>query len=569
MILTLFVGLLCFTYQAKAQWTVIDPSNLVQNIKSAVQSSTTATNMVKSLQESIKIYNQSKAYYDALKSVHNIIKDARKVKLTLEMVSEITEIYTSGFNRMVSDPNFTVDELAAISAGYARLLEEGGALVAELKTVITGGNGLSLSDKERMDVVDQVYTKMLEYRNLTRYYTRKTISVSFIRSREKGDAHRVLHFTGTRTTDIGNLKTEAVMDFDNLHQVLRNLYQEMMPLCGDMIGVAKGIAGLGALFYVAYRVWKALASAEPIDVFPLLRPFAIGLCVMFFPTVVLGTINTVMSPVVQGTHAILEGQTLDLQAYQQQKDDLEAEARRREGKAWLVDDEVYEQRLADMGITDLGEIISMWAERTWYDIKAGFRQLVRDFFELLFNAAGLTIDTLRTFFLVVLSILGPLSFALSIYDGFHSTLASWISRYISVYLWLPIADLFSAVLAKIQTLMLQADVLALQDPNYIPDSGSGVYIIFLIIGIIGYFTIPTVAEWVIQSGGAGGAMGGINKAGAFATGVAGGIAGNMIGRTFGRRGGGGSSSGNGGGGPASGSAPNGRNLATQGNSNHS
>ena len=86
------------------------------------------------------------------------------------------------------------------------------------------------------------------------------------------------------------------MDFDNLHQVLRNLYQEMMPLCGDMIGVAKGIAGLGALFYVAYRVWKALANAEPIDVFPLLRPFAIGLCVMFFPTVVLGTINAVMSP---------------------------------------------------------------------------------------------------------------------------------------------------------------------------------------------------------------------------------------------------------------------------------
>ena len=52
-----------------------------------------------------------------------------------------------------------------------------------------------------------------------------------------------------------------------------------------------------------------------------------------------------------------------------------------------------------------------------------------------------------------------------IYDGFDLTVASWISRYISVYLWLPIADLFSAVLAKIQTLMLQADVLALQDPN--------------------------------------------------------------------------------------------------------
>ena len=58
------------------------------------------------------------------------------------------------------------------------------------------------------------------------------------------------------------------MNFDNLHQILRSLYEQMMPLCGDMAGVAKGIAGLGALFYVAYRVWQSLARAEPIDVFP-------------------------------------------------------------------------------------------------------------------------------------------------------------------------------------------------------------------------------------------------------------------------------------------------------------
>ena len=94
------------------------------------------------------------------------------------------------------------------------------------------------------------------------------------------------------------------MNFDNLHQILRSLYEQMMPLCGDMAGVAKGIAGLGALFYVAYRVWQSLARAEPIDVFPMLRPFAIGLCIMFFPTVVLGTINSILSPVVQGLSLI-------------------------------------------------------------------------------------------------------------------------------------------------------------------------------------------------------------------------------------------------------------------------
>ncbi len=332
--------------------------------------------------------------------------------------------------------------------------------------------------------------------------------------------------------------TLLAIDFDNLHQVLRNLYQEMMPLCGDMIGVAKGVAGLGALFYVAYRVWQALSRAEPIDVFPLLRPFAIGLCIMFFPTIVLGTINAVMSPVVKGTHSILESQITDVQSLQAEKDQLEYDARVREGKAWLVDDEVYDQKMEELGVFDAGEIIGMWGERLWYDIKMWFRQLVRDFFELLFNAAALTIDTLRTFFLVVLSILGPLAFALSIYDGFQSTLTNWISRYISVYLWLPVADLFSAVLSKIQALMLKADIALLKDPSYVPDGGNGVYIIFLIIGIIGYFSIPTVAGWIIQAGGGTGTRGvntAAGKGAAMAGGVAGAAAGNISGRLLGKK----------------------------------
>ena len=361
------------------------------------------------------------------------------------------------------------------------------------------------------------------------------------------------------------------IDFASLHQILRNLYQDMMPLCADMIGIAKGVAGLGALFYVAYHVWKSLAAAEPIDVFPLLRPFAIGLCIMFFPTVVLGTVNAVMSPVVQGTHRIMEEQMVNVEALQQKKDQLEYDARVREGKAWLVNSEEYDKKMDELGIRQLPEIISMGAEKMWYEIKMWFRKIVRDFFELLYNAAGLTIDTLRTFFLIVLAILGPLAFAISIYEGFQSTLTGWISRYIAVYLWLPVSDIFSAVLSKIQELMLQIDIAALEDPGYIPDESSGVYIVFLIIGIIGYFSIPTVAEWIIQAGGMGSATTGVNRAAIVAAGVGGAVAGNAAGRmknlatgtisrltSRGKSGGG-----NSGGGGGSGS-PNGQNLNTGG-----
>ena len=38
------------------------------------------------------------------------------------------------------------------------------------------------------------------------------------------------------------------IDFTNLHEILQALYQDMMPLCEKLTGVAKGIAGLGALF---------------------------------------------------------------------------------------------------------------------------------------------------------------------------------------------------------------------------------------------------------------------------------------------------------------------------------
>jgi hypothetical protein len=191
------VALSAFSFQAKAQWVVADPTNLVQNIISAVQGTSTASNMINNLNESIKIYKQGKEYYDMLKSVNDLIKDARKVKRTIEMVSEITDIYVNGFNKMVGDPNFTANELAAISTGYAKLLEEGGALVTDLRNIVTGSNGLSLSDKERMDAVDQIYTKMLEYRNLTRYYTQKSISVSYIRAKEKNDTERVLSLYGS------------------------------------------------------------------------------------------------------------------------------------------------------------------------------------------------------------------------------------------------------------------------------------------------------------------------------------------------------------------------------------
>lgn len=327
------------------------------------------------------------------------------------------------------------------------------------------------------------------------------------------------------------------IDFENLHQILHTLYQEMMPLCSNLTGVAKGIAGLGALFYVAAKVWQALARAEPIDVYPLLRPFAVGLCIMFFPTFVLGTINTVLSPVVKGCHGMLETQTFDMNKYREQKDKLEYEANKRNPEtAYLVDKEEFDKKLDELGWSagDLITMGGMYIDRAEYRMKQNIRRWFQELLELLFQSAGLVIDTIRTFFLIVLSILGPIAFAISVYDGFQSTLTQWITRYISVYMWLPVSDLFSSVLARIQVLMLTKDIEAMSDPTFIPDSSNTVYMVFLIIGIFGYFTIPTVANWIIIAGGVSGANRAMNttaaKAGNVAAAGAGAAVGNVAGK---------------------------------------
>lgn len=185
--------------KANAQWVVTDPSNLAQGIinatKNIVHTSSTATNMINNFKETVKIYEQGKKYYDALKSVNNLIKDARKVQQTILMVGDITDTYVTSFQRMMRDDNFTVEELGAIAFGYTKLLEESNDVLTELKNVVNITT-LSMTDKERMDVVERCHSKMKRYRNLVSYYTNKNISVSYLRAKKKNDLDRIMGLYG-------------------------------------------------------------------------------------------------------------------------------------------------------------------------------------------------------------------------------------------------------------------------------------------------------------------------------------------------------------------------------------
>ena len=186
--------------RARAQWVVTDPSNLTQSIINSsnemVQTSSTAQTMIQNFRETQKIFNQGKEYYDKLRAVNNLVRDARKVQRCILLVGEISKIYVDNYGRMLSDGNFSVRELSAIAAGYTRLLEEATYALSDLKGIINPSD-LSMPDRDRLDAVDKSHAELVRLRGLTDYYTRKNIGVALLRARQKGDAERFTALYGT------------------------------------------------------------------------------------------------------------------------------------------------------------------------------------------------------------------------------------------------------------------------------------------------------------------------------------------------------------------------------------
>ena len=312
-------------------------------------------------------------------------------------------------------------------------------------------------------------------------------------------------------------KAQGIADeMKGMHGILEQLYDEMMPLCSQLIGVGQGLAGFAAMWYIASRVWGHLSRAEPIDFYPLFRPFVIGFCIMIFPSV-LGLINGVMKPTVTATAAMVEGADKAVAVLLQKKEEAimktdtwqiyVGESGNGDRDRWYK----YTYDNADPAgeglFEGIGNDIKFAMSKASYAFRNSVKEWMSEVLAVLFEAAALCIDTLRTFQLVVLAVLGPLVFGLAVFDGFGHTLTVWIARYINIFLWLPVANLFGSIIGKIQEKMLELDLSQIEGHGDTFFSRTdAAYLVFMIIGIIGYFTVPSVANYIVHAGG-GGALG--------------------------------------------------------------
>lgn len=294
----------------------------------------------------------------------------------------------------------------------------------------------------------------------------------------------------------------------SLHEVLETLYDDMMPLCSRLIEVGRGIAGFAATWYIASRVWGHIARAEPVDFYPLFRPFVLGFAVIIFPSVI-AMINGVMKPTVTATAAMVTDSDAAVEELLRRKEEAiqkTAYWQMYVGESGGGDREKwYKYHYGDKSegfFKSIGNDIKFAMAKASYNFRNAIKQWMSEILKVLFEAAALCINTIRTFYLIILSILGPLVFSIAVFDGFQHTLTVWIARYLNVFLWLPVANIFGGIMGKIQENMLKEDLhqIATNGDTFFSTTDTA-YLIFMIIGIIGYFTVPSVANYIIHAGG--------------------------------------------------------------------
>jgi conjugative transposon TraJ protein len=311
-------------------------------------------------------------------------------------------------------------------------------------------------------------------------------------------------------------------DIQGLQGTLNGVYNDMLPMCSQLIGVGRAIAGFGALFYIGSRVWRQIASAEPIDFYPLMRPFALGLAILLFPTVI-AIINGIISPTVSATGGMVQNSDAAIATLLKAK-----EAAVEKTDTWQMyvgadgdgdRDKWYKYThpedkdgSGEGMLASVGNDMKFAMSKASYNFRNSIKEWMSEVLQVLYESAALCINTIRTFYLIILAILGPIVFGLAVFDGFQHTLTVWLAKYINVFLWLPVANIFGAIIGKVQENMLKLDITQVQSAgDTFFSSTDTAYLIFLIIGIIGYFTVPSVANYIVNAGGGNGLLQKVNS----------------------------------------------------------
>ena len=304
-----------------------------------------------------------------------------------------------------------------------------------------------------------------------------------------------------------------------------NFFEAMLVYSDKIAGTLGGLCGLAALLYIGSKVWGNYSRGESIEIYPLLRPFVIGLICANFNVVVVDGIRGLADPIC-GYFKEMSVKTSPAEVQSQ----LNAQLKKVRQEADALQKKLSEEDVGDVDENGrgIGKVIKRAFNNFWQNIKnnifLGFAWLIGWIAELLAALTKFVLAFTRCFSMSVMCILGPLVFAISIFPGYKQGLSQWIARFVCIYMWIPLfylVDIFiNTVTLEIGRSMVNQISAMVAEAKA---TGGGVeYITFRLQGIqanlaiVGalislltaalYKSVPTLASWIIAGGDASGQL---------------------------------------------------------------
>lgn len=280
-----------------------------------------------------------------------------------------------------------------------------------------------------------------------------------------------------------------------LDQILNKITFDTLANSG-IYSAAKIIAGVGFLIFAYFEGYGQLIGKE-WDWAKMGPPLAIILGIMFYGTF-LGATNSLLNTI---TTSVKTQLNLTEDRFYSKLENYENSGK---GKQSSTYDEDYEKSIKKISIrtskdnnlieSEEPSFFKSIIQDTSKTIEVGLQKMVYHLFKSLAQIAIMILLIIRAFFLITLSIFGIFSIAFSIYPPLKGSFATWLQKYINVYLWLPVSYIMEYILLQVFSQMkLGAEIGS--GENY----SNLVLLLISLAAIIGFAMVPVLSGWFLSA----------------------------------------------------------------------
>jgi len=300
---------------------------------------------------------------------------------------------------------------------------------------------------------------------------------------------------------------------ESLITIINELYEKQIPMATTMSEsiekYVRAFAAIGALIYIFGKVIIQIANNQDIDIFSLLRPFVIFLLINSSSSIcnALDSFGTLVRNQVNSGNLQIAERVAALNEKIQEKIDKKWDEIRNNPE--LYKDAFGTERESDRLLnTDFVIDFKIAFAKAEESIKFQILSVVQTILLALMYIAESCLLLMSISYRLVLRMGFPITIALTIFPGFTQAFANWVGRYVNFAILPAVAAMYSSIsFSLVETYLsyynpeeaVQGLGAEMQQPEYLGLA----FMSLLILSLIGYIQVPSMANMLVTVGGVG------------------------------------------------------------------